>query len=180
MTRPLSLLPAGSFTTAGGLTRTTQRPAGAGHPVPATRPSARLRPGPVELLEMLAGGRTTTEAVHALGLKVSDLKALLTAAGVRNGAGIPAALHTAYTTAVLDRPGPQPAPAGFSPGEILLWQAVATRSAPADVARAAGIPPGTVHRAVGRLRVRAGARTTAELIRLGHTFRVLPTGQNHS
>ncbi|MFE7133849.1 hypothetical protein ACFVIM_23640 [Streptomyces sp. NPDC057638] len=165
MTRQVNLLPNSDINPDARLVR---RRAKAANPPVRKRP-----PGLAEVLAALAAGATTTEAAHALGLKVGDLAPLLARTGVRTGAGIPSALHTAYSSRTLAPPAAEPVPAGIGADEIRLWHALATEPTSAGVARAAGLPHAAVHRAIQRLRHRAGARTSGELIRIGHATGLL-------
>ncbi|MFD7552232.1 hypothetical protein [Streptomyces sp. NPDC059816] len=51
--------------------------------------------------------------------------------------------------------------------------ALATRSETAAIAHAAGLAPRDLPARISRLRVRAGARTTTQLVALGHPLKVL-------
>lgn len=127
----------------------------------------------------LAAGMTTTEAANYLRIPVGDVKVLLTKAAARYGVRArPALVHAAITAGDLTAPA-SPARGGnrpvFSGSEVLLRHALATRSETPAIARAAGLDPRDLPSLTGRLRVRAGARTNAQLVALGHTLNVLIT-----
>ncbi|MER6913868.1 hypothetical protein ABT354_19535 [Streptomyces sp. NPDC000594] len=131
-----------------------------------------------ELLMTLAAGLTTTEAANRLRIPVGDVQTLLTEAAARYGVRArPALVHAAITAG--DLTAAKPARGGdlpvFTEGEARLWHALATRSENLAIARAAGLDPRDLPSRIGRLRVRARARTNAQLVALGHTLNVLTT-----
>ncbi|MGW1974141.1 hypothetical protein [Streptomyces sp. NPDC001889] len=125
----------------------------------------------------LAGGLTTTEAASRLRIPIGDVQPLLTEAAARYGVRAkPALVHAAITAGDLTTPEP-PARAGdqpkFSRDEVRLWLALALRSEAPAIAHAAALTLRELPSRIGQLRVRAGARTTAQLVALGHTLNIL-------
>ncbi|MFB1044245.1 hypothetical protein [Streptomyces chrestomyceticus] len=127
-----------------------------------------LRPTEVLTLTYLANGLDTVAAAAKLGIKPDALMSRLREVRRKVGDGSRAyVLHRCYMERLLDLPVPDEASVLFTYEEQRVWTVVATYPTPV------GVPNGATRAAIRALMDKAGAKSEAHLVKLGHQWGLL-------
>ncbi|MFF4767390.1 helix-turn-helix transcriptional regulator [Streptomyces sp. NPDC001255] len=133
-----------------------------------------LSPARATTLGLLARGMPPQEIATHMGLApdtvASHLKAARRALGCPRGTALHVLVHRTFASGAATPPTLRiPAPP-VTATQLRLWRAVAANSLHSDIARAAGLSPGTVRQAIARLAAHAGTDSALGLVVRGHAW----------
>ncbi|MFK8844936.1 LuxR C-terminal-related transcriptional regulator [Streptomyces sp. Ac-502] len=144
--------------------------------MPRTAQPGQLTPAELRCLARLADGLSTVDVANELGIQLTTLHRHMGNVRGKLGEGSYAHnLHRSYLTHQLPLPAAVQAPIDFTPKDLRLWTALATRPSLLEVAAAAGLTRHLARQAIRDLAEKAQAETEPHLIKLEHAFRLLPS-----